>query len=238
MLKGKAKRSLAFVLAACMLLALLPSFGAGASAASVSYTEVDPSVIDAGAAVLPEAEQDAEQDVPAADEEVHVIILFEQKSLAKKGFSTKDLLENEKAASYSSSLKKQQLSLVDRIEREALGGEKLEIRYQFTVAVNGVATVVPYGRIEQILAVDGVADVYLEERYELDETVQPDTATAGEMVGSTAHGRTAIPARAAALPSSTRALICRIPRFRRAAITTAWASARRASARRSLITTF
>ena len=58
MLKGKAKRSLAFVLAACMLLALLPSFGAGASAASVSYTEVDPSVIDAGAAVLPEAEQD------------------------------------------------------------------------------------------------------------------------------------------------------------------------------------
>lgn len=184
MLKGKAKRSLAFVLAACMLLALLPSFGAGASAANVSYTEVDPSVIDAGTAVLPEAEQDAEQDVPAADEEVHVIILFEQKSLAKKGFSTKDLLENEKAASYSSSLKKQQLSLVDRIEREALGGEKLEIRYQFTVAVNGVATVVPYGRIEQILAVDGVADVYLEERYELDETVQPDTATAGEMVGS------------------------------------------------------
>ena len=184
MLKGKAKRSLAFVLAACMLLALLPSFGAGASAASVSYTEVDPSVIDTGAAVLPEAEQDAEQDVPAADEEVHVIILFEQKSLAKKGFSTKDLLENEKAASYSSSLKKQQLSLVDRIEREALGGEELEIRYQFTVAVNGVATVVPYGRIEQILAVDGVADVYLEERYELDETVQPDTATAGEMVGS------------------------------------------------------
>ena len=180
MLKGKAKRSLAFVLAACMLLALLPSFGAGASAANVSY----PSVIDTGAAVLPEAEQDAEQDVPAADEEVHVIILFEQKSLAKKGFSTKDLLENEKAASYSSSLKKQQLSLVDRIEREALGGEKLEIRYQFTVAVNGVATVVPYGRIEQILAVDGVADVYLEERYELDETVQPDTATAGEMVGS------------------------------------------------------
>lgn len=184
MLKGKAKRSLAFVLAACMLLALLPSFGAGASAANVSYTEVDPSVIDAGAAVLPEAEQDAEQDVPAADEEVHVIILFEQKSLAKKGFSTKDLLEDEKAASYSSSLKKQQLSLVDRIEREALGGEELEIRYQFTVAVNGVATVVPYGRIEQILAVDGVADVYLEERYELDETVQPDTATAGEMVGS------------------------------------------------------
>ena len=184
MLKGKAKRSLAFVLAACMLLALLPSFGAGASAANVSYTEVDPSVIDAGAAVLPEAEQDAEQDVPAADEEVHVIILFEQKSLAKKGFSTKDLLENEKAASYSSSLKKQQLSLVDRIEREALGGEELEIRYQFTVAVNGVATVVPYGRIEQILAVDGVADVYLEERYELDATVQPDTATAGEMVGS------------------------------------------------------
>ena len=167
-----------------MLLALLPSFGAGASAANVSYTEVDPSVIDTGTAVLPEAEQDAEQDVPAADEEVHVIILFEQKSLAKKGFSTKDLLENEKAASYSSSLKKQQLSLVDRIEREALGGEKLEIRYQFTVAVNGVATVVPYGRIEQILAVDGVADVYLEERYELDETVQPDTATAGEMVGS------------------------------------------------------
>lgn len=184
MLKGKAKRSLAFVLAACMLLALLPSFGAGASAANVSYTEVDPSVIDTGTAVLPEAEQDAEQDVPGADEEVHVIILFEQKSLAKKGFSTKDLLEDEAAVSYSSSLKKQQLSLVDRIEREALGGEELEIRYQFTVAVNGVATVVPYGRIEQILAVDGVADVYLEERYELDETVQPDTATAGEMVGS------------------------------------------------------
>ena len=184
MLKGKTKRSLAFALAACMLLALLPSFGAGASAASVSYTEVDPSVIDTGTAVLPEAEQDAEQDVPAADEEVHVIILFEQKSLAKKGFSTKDLLEDEAAASYSSSLKKQQLSLVDRIEREALGGEELEIRYQFTIAVNGVATVVPYGRIEQILAVDGVADVYLEERYELDATVQPDTATAGEMVGS------------------------------------------------------
>ena len=141
MLKGKAKRSLAFVLAACMLLALLPSFGAGASAANVSYTEVDPSVIDTGTAVLPEAEQDAEQDVPAADEEVHVIILFEQKSLAKKGFSTKDLLENEKAASYSSSLKKQQLSLVDRIEREALGGEKLEIRYSSQPKYPGKAVI-------------------------------------------------------------------------------------------------
>jgi len=145
MLKGKAKRSLAFVLAACMLLALLPSFGAGASAASVSYTEVDPSVIDAGAAVLPEAEQDAEQDVPAADEEVHVIILFEQKSLAKKGFSTKDLLENEKAASYSSSLKKQQLSLVDRIERDGRG---LNLCNETRIGILNHTTGQPRGTLE------------------------------------------------------------------------------------------
>ncbi len=76
-----------------MLLALLPSFGAGASAANVSYTEVDPSVIDTGAAVLPEAEQDAEQDVPAADEEGPCDHPVRAEIPGEKGFSTKDLLE-------------------------------------------------------------------------------------------------------------------------------------------------
>lgn len=184
MLKGKTKRVLALVLTACMVFALLPAAGLGANASGVSFTEIDPKSVTADTRLPDSTTPDTAEDEPAAEEEVRVIILFAQKSLARRGFSTKSLVDNPAAVAYSDSLKAAQARAVRKIEIEALHGQPLDIHYHYTIAVNGVAATVPYGQIPAILAVDGVEDVYLEEQYDLDVIAQPDTSTSGEMIGS------------------------------------------------------
>ena len=187
MRKGRCNlRFLAGVLAVCMAAPLLPGAGAAAGASSaVAYTQVDPSVLPGplpqeGAVV----EEAPATDVPADDEAVRVVILLEDASVVGRGFSTLGLADNPSALAYSDGLIGKQDDVRKRIETQALDGQALQVAYQFTIGVNGIATTVPYGKIDEIERVAGVQEVYLENRYELDETVQPDTATAGEMVGS------------------------------------------------------
>ncbi len=187
MRKGRCNlRFLAGVLAVCMAVPLLPGAGAAAGASSaVAYTQVDPSVLPGplpqeGAVV----EEAPATDVPADDEAVRVVILLEDASVVGRGFSTLGLADNPSALAYSDGLIGKQDDVRKRIETQALDGQALQVAYQFTIGVNGIATTVPYGKIDEIERVAGVQEVYLENRYELDETVQPDTATAGEMVGS------------------------------------------------------
>ena len=66
-------------------------------------------------------------------------------------------------------------------------GQQLQVQYQFTLGVNGVATTVRYDQIAKIETLEYVREVYVENRYELDEE-SPDTATSGTMVALPAPG--------------------------------------------------
>ncbi len=120
----------------------------------------------------------------SAETLIPIIIEFDNESIieanpsAKAGIGTK---------AQSSVLGLFQEIIVNRIESQVFGGKELEISSDFTWVMNGVATVVPYGSIDQIKEVAGVRDIYFERTYEVadykKEDVSLHTAVDGVMIG-------------------------------------------------------
>lgn len=123
-----------------------------------------------------------------SDGSVKVIIVMEGDSVVEANAAAE--LDDETAEEMSD-LEDYQADVIESIEEEALGGESLEISYQYTWLVNGVAATVPYRAIEDIKAVDGVKQVLLQPVYEVCETdtdavtdiAWPMTISDGEMIG-------------------------------------------------------
>lgn len=175
MRKQKLQRFLAIALMFCLLLGVMP----GASAAR---TSTDLELQQTPVSISPVLETaDTLLDEPAADETVRVIVRFREAPLTQKGFSTMDVSENQAAMAYSDKLKQEQLTQMAKLSQKL--GADLEIRYQFTIGVNGVATTMRYDQVKAVEAMPGVESVYIENLYEPDPAV-PDTATAGLMIGS------------------------------------------------------
>ena len=133
------KRWIASVLAAAMLLPCIPTAGAvdaqskepPATGTSAYRPE---SLKDSG----PEVVQSEEEISP--DEEVTAIIVLEKKISPLARF--------------------QQKSIQNEISKNVLDGEKLEVLHSYTTVENGFAAVVPYGKLEEIRQLPGVAAAY------------------------------------------------------------------------------
>lgn len=133
------KRRIASVLAAAMLLPCVPTAGAvdaqskepPATGTSAYRPE---SLKDSG----PEVVQSEEEISP--DEEVTAIIVLEKKISPLARF--------------------QQKSIQNEISKNVLDGEKLEVLHSYTTVENGFAAVVPYGKLEEIRQLPGVAAAY------------------------------------------------------------------------------
>lgn len=147
------------------------------------WTEEDP--VASESLVTAETEPEETSDI-AEDETVRVLIAFEDESAIEAGFSTGDIAANRKAASYADKLENKQEEITDKISEEALNGEELDVRYNFTLLANAVSADVAYGDVEKIEEVDGVAGVYVLPVYEVaaSDAASPNTITAGDMVGS------------------------------------------------------
>lgn len=131
------------------------------------------------------AEEVTEPETEYEDEdEVRVMIVMDEDAVVDKGYSTSDLADNSKAMAYSDKVEKEQNQVVDQISEEALDGEELDVRYNFTILTNAVAATVKYGDIESIKEVEGVSNVYITPKYDVMETANPNTITAGTMIGS------------------------------------------------------
>lgn len=122
------------------------------------------------------------------DENVRVFIVFEGDSAVEEGYSTEDIADDSKAMNYADKLEKKQEKIVDTISEEALDGENLEVRYNYTILTNAVSAEVAYGDIDAIKDVDGVKDVVVVPTYEKLADKKSDaeikTITSGDMVGS------------------------------------------------------
>ena len=133
------KRWIASVLAAAMLLPCVPTAGAvDAQSKEPSTTGTSAyrpeSLKDSG----PEVVQSEEEISP--DEEVTAIIVLEKKISPLARF--------------------QQKSIQNEISKNVLDGEKLEVLHSYTTVENGFAAVVPYGKLEEIRQLPGVAAAY------------------------------------------------------------------------------
>ena len=112
---------------------------------------------------------------------VRVIIILEEDSVIENN-SQADI--NALTRSRSRRLERKQDSVIAEIEDNILEGDALNVRYQYTWLLNGVATEVPYGIIDEIRQIDGVKEVILQPVYNVAEnSVTPYTMSDGEMIG-------------------------------------------------------
>ena len=176
--KQKVLRLVSVLLALCLLL----SIPLVAGAASESY-DLQLNSTAANASGLANAgSQTKVLDTPEADELLRVIIIFKDRALVEKGYSTAGLAENDDALAYSSKLIGKQETAMQAVERVV--GTELPVHYRFTIGVNGVATTVRYDQIPAIEKLSNVRAVYIENRYQPDVIAEPDTGTSGDMTGS------------------------------------------------------
>ena len=139
----------------------------------LKLTEVDPSTVN-----VPRGNQafEAEKETPAPefdpDDIVRVSIILTEPSALEKGYAIDDLTSYG-ARYYRGKLKSAQNGIASRIESKL--GEKLDVVWNLTLAMNAISANVRYGDIETIAAMDGVASVEMENLYATMEA-QPNTA--------------------------------------------------------------
>ena len=190
MRRFRLKALLALVLALCLSLTSLP--GGFAFADELDSVSTEAPVLESlddepdsdfddivNAPVIEENETEY-----ADDDLVRVFIVFEDESVVESGYSTDNIAEDSSAMKYSDELTATQEEVIEKIEEEALEGESLDTKYSFTLLTNAVSADVKYKELEEIEAVDGVSAVYIAPVYETMDNADPQTMTAGEMVGS------------------------------------------------------
>ncbi len=120
----------------------------------------------------------------ADDESVRVFIVMSGDAALDAGYSSQSIALNQEAMAYANALEKKQDVTLQQISEQALQGQELQVNYHLSLVANAVSATVKYGQISAIAQVEGVEAVYLVPVYELTEA-QPNTATSGQMVGST-----------------------------------------------------
>ena len=121
----------------------------------------------------------------APDDTVRVsIVLKDEPAVAM--YSLDGIGENNSAVTYRQTLKNRQNSLTQRINRTL--DAPIDVVWNLTLAANLISANVRYDQIDEIKAVSGVADVYVENRYETmvkqEERYDPNMATSSEQIGS------------------------------------------------------
>ena len=132
-----------------------------------------------------EKEESIEKEDHALTDVVRVSIALDRPSTLAAGFSPNGIANNPLARIYRASLRADQAAMTAKIEK-AIGG-KLDVQWNLTLAANFISANVQYGQIETIKGVEGVKNVFLENRYEpqVDEKVdEPNNGAATYMTGA------------------------------------------------------
>ena len=175
------KRFLAIALTFCMLLSLAPVAPARAvETQELEFEKLNDVQLDLTVDSAVNEDLVLEPEV-AEDEVVKVIIVLEDQSIVEQDSSAG---LTDKVQAEISKLEKKQESLIQAIEEQVLGGAQLQVNYQYTWLVNGIAANVPFGAIEKIETLEGVDRVLLQPVYSVCESVaMPNTISGGAMIG-------------------------------------------------------
>lgn len=187
------KKKLKQLLALVLTLAVVMGFALPAAAADPGPRVTIEKVSNDAVTAEPEMHTaETKEDTPqyADTDMVRVSITLAGASTVDAGYATRSIANNAAADIYRTGLKVQQQAMAQRISQDVLGGEALDVVWNMTLLTNTISANVPYGKIGAIEALDGVASVTLENRYEPDVVstgdADPDMATSGAMIGSTA----------------------------------------------------
>ena len=185
------KKKLKQLLALVLTLAVVMGFALPAAAADPGPRVTIEKVSNDAVTAEPEMHTaETKEDTPqyADTDMVRVSITLAGASTVDAGYATRSIANNAAADIYRTGLKVQQQAMAQRISQDVLGGEALDVVWNMTLLTNTISANVPYGKIEAIEALDGVASVTLENRYEPDVV---STGDAGPRPGGTAAGSSA-----------------------------------------------
>ncbi|WP_081668267.1 S8 family serine peptidase [Butyrivibrio sp. MC2013] len=157
----------------------------GQDTGSVLFEEVDPEAEDL---VSPrDAVQGETAEIPVSEpdpeEQTRVIIVMEGDAVLDQGISVEDVAESDAAIDMAEDITRDQEAEAQKISEEALDGESLDVNYNFTLLTNAMSADVAYKDIENIKEVEGVKAVYVAQKYEPMTEAEPQTITAGDMIG-------------------------------------------------------
>lgn len=162
------KRLLALFLALTMVFTLVPGAYAqgGEEESGLTWEQVDNSEVSASLG-REEAAEPVEAPLYDEDEQVRVsIVLEDEPALAKYSLAAENG-DMASAAAYEQELREYQNAAAAYISEEVLGNQPLDVVWNLTLAANIISANVEYGQVEEIKAVEGVADVVLEQRYDV-----------------------------------------------------------------------
>ena len=118
---------------------------------------------------------------------VRVSIVLSKKSTLDLGYAASSIATNAQAQAYREGLKADQKTIEQRISAQALGGEKLDVVWNLTLAANIISANVKFGQIEAIKKVAGVEDVIVETQYDpavaSKDELDPNMSVASGMTG-------------------------------------------------------
>ena len=97
-------------------------------------------------------------------------------------YSAENVVDNSEAMAYRESLQSQQEDITKAIESRL--NSKLDVEWNLTLAANIISANVEYGDIDAIRKVDGVEDVFVETRYELQNDEVNTAITTEYMTGA------------------------------------------------------
>ena len=178
----------------CLMLVLamavgfaMPAFAAPAgSNVTVSVKPVDDNEVSASLRPAGREEITPEESPYADTDMVRVSIILNKASTIEAGFSPMNIAENASAMSYRAGLKKEQTTMVNKIEK-AIKAD-LDVVWNLTLAANVISANVPYGQIARIEKLAGVKRVILETQYlptvAEQGTANPNMATSGVQTGT------------------------------------------------------
>ena len=188
MKKHLCNRILSLVLAAVMVLGLIP--GVLAAPAGLRWKESDVEISWDRTDRLTQGELHGMTAHKPTDM-VRVSIVLEYAPTLKMGYSTNGIGSNSDAKAYDLQLQKVQQEMARTISAQALGGKELDVVWNLTLVSNIISANVPYGKIEAIKTIAGVEDVVLERKYETTEA-EKNTYTSAGMVGATTVWQTGL----------------------------------------------
>lgn len=181
------KRLLSLLLVIMLLCSLtLPVMADNSTSGGLTWEKVDNDSVKTEP--INKADDDSTDPEYADTDIVRVSIVLDKASTVSAGYSTTHIASNAQAMSYRASLKAQQDAMANTISAKVLGGEKLDVKWNLTLAANIISANVPYGAIDGIKALDGVKNVVIETRYEPQGastgSADPNMATSTVMTGS------------------------------------------------------
>ena len=187
----KMKRAIALLLTVCMLLPFIPTAAKAVetvetlspAAEDLTFERMDGTEVDLDLTVDDTAAQDLALEQEMVDENgmVDVFIIMEGESIIEADASA---VMDESTQEKVEAMEENQAQIVAEIEDTVLEGETLEVAYNYTWLVNGVAAQIPYSAMADIEAIHGVKQVIVAPTYEIfaeDATV--NTVSDGVMVG-------------------------------------------------------